>query len=574
MAQWQDGLGQVLSRLRDLTLSQKLAIGLGAALVALSLVWMAQWAAQPEMIALLPTQDLSADELGQVSAGLDALGVAHRVSGSRILVSASENRAGLLARLGLNDNLPKDTSIGFDGLVKEANPWISQEENNKRWTVAQQNMLAAALRGLTGVRDARVFLNINTQRRGFSRSEAPASASVMLVTRSGEPVSRSLALTAARLVSGAVRGLPLRNVEVLDASGTVALEWDAEESGGGVLERRAREHERRLSEAIKAQIAFDAAARVSVRVELDPTARESEVRTPLEGVETRVSTRSEETSRGMGSEPPGVQPNVGASVGAGRSAERTTRTDNDTELVPGLERTQTRTAAGEVREIFAAINISRSALVGIYRRSNPDAEAPTDEQIEAVFAVQAAKVVSQVQKLVKPQDPNQVAVAWYHDDPIGPVEGTGEAPALAMELIQRFGATSGLALLALAALGMMFRMSRGATSGEAFGIEIGLPREAVAAAQRAAEDARVAARRQPERSGTAAGAASSMGGEVPLAAIPVLSAADPVLLEGQEVDEGAVQVRQMIEQVVRVAEQDPEGIATLIAKLIDQPTRK
>jgi flagellar biosynthesis/type III secretory pathway M-ring protein FliF/YscJ len=576
MASLSDTLSRSLAQLRDLSFSQRLAIALGAALVAVSLIWMIQWAATPEMVPLLPGQTLATDELAQLRAGLEALGVPARVSGNTILVRAAENRAALLAQLGVRDQLPSDTSIGFDALVKEANPWISQEENNKRWTVAMQRELERVLRQLAGVKSAHVFLNLSGQRRGFTRQEPAASASLSLVMKGGEPVSRALALAAARLVAGAVRGLPLRNVEVIDGSGAVALDWESEQSVGGAgLARLRHEHEQRLTQMIRNQIGFDPALRVSVRVELDPTARESETRTPVEGVETRTSTRSQETTRGRAGEPAGVQPNV--AVGSPRAgvSEQSTISESESDLATGLEHKSERTSPGEVKEIFAAINVSHGALAAIYRRANPDKGEPALEDIEAIFRVQSEKIVKQVQKLVKPQDPNQVAVEWYY-------EGSGSAtPADApparsgvslTDYVQRYGATAGLGLLALVSMVLLLRVARVRETGEAFGIEIGMPKEAIDAARHAQQAVQAAAQAQKKvdarRPAAAVGVADDEDAVVSTQAVGV--AAD-ALLEGQEVDEGMVQVMKMLEQIGKISDRDTDAVAALIEKWMDRP---
>jgi len=66
----------------------------------------------------------------------------------------------------------------------------------------------------------------------------------------GDEVPRALALAAARLVSGAVAGLPAHNVEVLDATGKVALTWDEEQDAATVLDRKLAREEQRYAAKI------------------------------------------------------------------------------------------------------------------------------------------------------------------------------------------------------------------------------------------------------------------------------------------------------------------------------------
>ena len=129
-------------------------------------------------------------------------------------------------------------------------------------------------------------------------------------------------------------------------------------------------------------------------------------------------------------------------------------------------------------------------------------------------------------------------------------------------LVQRFGPQSGLALLALLSLGLMLRMARKDTASEAFGLEIGLPKEAIEAAQQAAQDAAAAAgsRARPGAAPGAPGEAVLETGEV---AIGQAAMTDGVLV-AQEVDEKTVQTNKMIEQVAQVVDADAENAASLL----------
>jgi hypothetical protein len=199
-------LARVFTQTRDLSRSQRLAILLGGLLVGVSLLGLLRWAATPEMTPLLD-QELQPDELARVRTGLELIKEPFRLVGQKILVRADANRSAILAQLQQQDKLPSDTSAGFSALVKESNPWISQAEHERRWTVALKQELEQVLRQFRGVKSASVFLPLNQERRRFAQQEAAATASITLVMAGGEPVGRDLAQAAAGLVCGAVRGL-------------------------------------------------------------------------------------------------------------------------------------------------------------------------------------------------------------------------------------------------------------------------------------------------------------------------------------------------------------------------------
>ncbi len=571
-------LGQIGRKLSGLALSQRIAILLGAALVALSLFWLTTWAATPDMAPLLP-QTLSNEELAAITSGLDTMSVSYRVEGSRVLVATGQNRTSLLAQLQQMEKMPTDTSVSFDALVKDPNPWISQEETDRRWTVAVRNELEGILRQFGGVREARVMLNMNARPRGFSRNEAPSSASVTLVMKSGEVVSRKLALAAARLVSGAVRGLPIQNVQVLDAQGVAAIEWEGEEAGGsGALERQRREYERQITQKIVGQLAFDPKVRVNVQVEVDYTERATKSSTPTTPVEISEQRSTEESTRVRSAAQPGVQPNTAVAAGGGGAPGGGDRSETSTSTVERLAGTtykEDRTPSGQLREAFAAINVSYSYLESVFKRRSGGDQAPTPQQIEETFEAEKARIVSQVTTFVKPQKPEQVRVDWYYDTPdaLEPVQ-TGSLDST-FNLVQTYGPQAGLGLLALLSLGMMLRMARGKDGGEAFGLELGLPKDAIEAARRAASDVAEAGDLVADgpRRGSRGRRVSRGGGDSAAAIIEEdigQAAITEGVLEAREIDEKTVQINKMVQQVQQMVSADEAAIGALLEQWVEK----
>lgn len=574
----QKTLARAAAQLKDMTLSQRLAILLGAVLVAGALVWMVQWAARPELVPLLE-QNLAAEEVAKIRAGLDAMGQTYEVRGSRIFVNPDANRSAVLAQLQQQDQMPADTSSGFRALVKESNPWLSQEENERRWTVAIQSELEAVLRQFRGVRQARVFLNLSSRSRGFSREQPAASASVTLIMAGGEPVPRPLAQAAARLVSGAVRGLPLKAVQVVDGSGASALDWEAEDSSGpGGLHQMRRDFERQIADKIRSQLAFDPKVRVNVQVELDLATRKTDSTTPTDPVDISEERSSEQKTRAARAAQPGVQPNTGLAVSAGGGGdESTTIETSKTEKLAGQTTKSELKPSGEIQSVLAAINVSYSYLEGVFKRQNPDAQRVTVEQIESTFEKEKTRITGQVKMLVKPQADEQVRVDWYYDVSDEPAAATPGGLDSTLAMAQKYAPHAGLAALALVSLGLMFRMARHNNRGESFGLELGLPKEAIEAARKASEDVAGVVRQKAAAAGAAVKAPGGVA--VPINADPALiqySAPSPVgqaagmegVLEAREVDERTVQVNKMVNQLEALADGETDAIAALIEQWV------
>ena len=578
MAALQNTVTQILMRLRDINTSQRIALLLGGALVAVSLVWLVHWAATPEMVPLLD-QDLRPEEIALVRAGLESMGERCDVRGNRMYIRAAANRQALLAQLQQQEKLPANTSAGFEALVKQSDPWISMEESNRRWTYALQKEIELVLRQLNGVQSASVFLNLGTHRTAFVRTQPPSSASVTLVMKHGDEVPRPLALAAARLVSGAVAGLPVHNVQVVDANGRVAIDWDSEQDATTQLDRKVAKEELRYAEKIRLQVP-DPKALVSVQVALNSTTSNTQTETPLKGVPRIERTTRDETVKARSSEQPGVQPNVGLAAGSGGLSESQQQETSETQTEVGLAKKVEATPAGDVEKVTAAISLSQTYLEGVYRRANPEAEAPTDAQIEAVFAREKTRLLAQVVQLVKPQNEENVAISRYYDTASAPVQA-GPTGALdsTLDMVRQYGPQGGLGLLALLSLGMLLRMARKSDVGESFGLELGLPEEAIEAAKVAAADVSTVANR-PEfmrttQRGPSVATAHAPSGAVPNAeselAAPIEQASiTEGMLVAQEVDAGTVQTRKMLDQVTQMVDTNAEVVAALIEQWVQR----
>lgn len=575
-------LARINSQLSQLAVSQRIAIVLGGVVVAGSMIWLVQWSATPEMTPLL-REELSTQQITSIRQALEEMGETSKEVGGRVWVRAAANKAAILAQLQLTDKMPADSSASFEALIKEANPWISQEENDRRWTIAMKSELERVLRQLNGVRDASVLLNLNARRHTFSRETPQASAAVTLVMAGGEPVSRKLAKAAARMVSGAVRGLPLKNVQVVDSNGSAAIDWEAEEDGGAAgLHQLRRDFEKQVSEKIRNHLAFDPKARINVQVELDLAAHSTDSSTPTDPVDVSEQKSTEQSTRGSRSGQPGVQPNVGVSAGGGGNEDVRTIETSRSEKVPGRVIKKEEKPGGEIQSIFAAVNISHSYLASVYRRQNPQGAEPDAAQIESIFQKEKPRIAAQVSVLLKPQTEEQVRVDWYYDvDAAGSAvsdAAAGGALDTTIAALQGHGPTVGLSALALVALGLMFRMARQTDRGESFGLELGLPKEAVEAARKASADvASVAGRGSSGKGGRAAsgsglgrsGGAGFVGGEYVdtaegVAPLPVGQAsATEGVLEAREVDERTVQVNKMIDQLGKFVSDDSDAVAAI-----------
>ncbi|PZW43028.1 flagellar M-ring protein FliF [Humitalea rosea] len=224
--------------------------GVGVAVLGLVL-WLALRAGQPAMALLYA--DLDARDAGQVVAALERQHVPYRLGGGGAQVFAPEEQVARLRLALARDGLPAGGSVGYEifdrGESLTTTPF-QQDVNRLR---ALEGELARTIRGLSGVRGARVHL-VLPRREPFSRERGEAQASVVLTMQGAQRLDREGVQAVLHLVSMAVPGLRPQGVSIVDSRGELlarggqALNGPA---GAASQEEARRALEMRLARAVE-----------------------------------------------------------------------------------------------------------------------------------------------------------------------------------------------------------------------------------------------------------------------------------------------------------------------------------
>ena len=114
-------LNFIAAQMSVLTLSQRVAIGLCAVLVAGSLLWLLQWSTAPEAVPLVNTK-FTYDDLQVAEEALKAEGVSYNVVGTRIYVREVD-RHNALRLLHAAGALPEGILFDMAAAVVDQNPF-------------------------------------------------------------------------------------------------------------------------------------------------------------------------------------------------------------------------------------------------------------------------------------------------------------------------------------------------------------------------------------------------------------------------------------------------------------------
>lgn len=202
----------------------KLGLMIGLAALAAIAVAALMWMRTPEYRVLF--SNLSDRDGGAIVAALSQMNVPYRFAdgGGAIMVPATQVHD---VRLRLaSQGLPKGGNVGFE-LLETQRFGLTQFQEQVNYQRALEGELARSIQALSAVQNARVHLAIPKQSVFLRESQKP-TASVLLSLYPGKVLERAQIAGIAHLVASSVPELQLKNVSVVDQSGTLLSTQPAE----------------------------------------------------------------------------------------------------------------------------------------------------------------------------------------------------------------------------------------------------------------------------------------------------------------------------------------------------------
>ncbi|MBU8538521.1 flagellar basal-body MS-ring/collar protein FliF [Falsiroseomonas tokyonensis] len=209
-------MGALIAQLRGLG-PLRLAALVGVGLGVLGLVAMLALRASEPPMALL-YGDLDPRDAGQMVASLERARIPHRLSAGGAQIVVPESDVPRIRLMMAREGLPSGGSVGYEifdrGESLTTTPF-QQDVNRLR---ALEGEIARSIRGLTGVRTARVHL-VLPRREPFSRERGEAQASVVLTMQGAQRLDREGVQAVLHLVAAAVPGLRPQQISIVDSRG-------------------------------------------------------------------------------------------------------------------------------------------------------------------------------------------------------------------------------------------------------------------------------------------------------------------------------------------------------------------
>lgn len=355
---------------------------------------------RPAMSPLYSNLDLK--DSGEIVAMLESQKIPYelRANGTQVLVPGD-----MVAKVRIEmaaDGLPAGGSVGYEIFDKEQSFTTSNFVQNVNQIRALEGELARTISSIKGVDSARVHL-VLPQRQLFTRDRSDATASIILKMRGSSRLDAKQVSAIQHLAAGAVPGLKINNVSIIDNQGELLARGGDDEgsgavSGGNSNDMRAS-YENRLARSIESMLGRTLGpdkvqAQVSAQMNFDRIVQKTEAYDPEGAVPRSVQSISEnnQTTEAAAGGAVSVQQNLpegqnAQGSGAANNQNRSERVEETTNFEI------TRTETQKVQEVGEVERLSVSVLVdGVYS---------TDAEGKEIYQPRSKEELEQIETLVK-----------------------------------------------------------------------------------------------------------------------------------------------------------------------------
>ncbi len=545
----------VVTQLKGLQSTAKMLIFALMVILTLSLFLVAQLAGRPSMVAL--PLSLDGDTRTAVLAYLEQAQVPYQERNGQLLVPADRQNT-VLTQLSAREVVGV-ADLDFSKIMENESPFLTREQNRKRWLVTKMQVLSAQISRFSGIERATVVID-EPEKSGFGRNHLTPTATVTVWPR-GEGLSPHMIEAIANAVAGAQPGMKAHDVRIIDAkSNTHHRARSAEQLAGSNHMEIKQKAELQMKAKIEDLLATIPGVVVAVNVM--PDTREVEERKdnyedPKVGPLSSDRRLLEQRSQSRGAEP-GVLPNTGADIASGGASGSQLTDESSSERTEPMfprDAQHIKDKKGNALKINATIGVPRSHFVALFRtnRNDPDA-VPENAALDAIVTSEKDRIKAMVEPLIDtaPYPGAQAGtvvvsmIGDMHAQGVGMTPGLpnmvgGAAPPAGSVVAAPFDGDllkylllTGLSLLSLALMFMMVRkagvQSQLPTAEDIVGVPPPLPTD------------------QSEIVGEAEESAPAM--------------------EGVELDEAALRHKQMLGQISDMVRQNPDEVANLLRRWI------
>lgn len=160
--------------------------------------------------------NLTPSETGSIKESLDTRGVTSQIAEGGTTIMVPEETVDTLKVELAAEGIPKSGNIDYSFFSQNAGIGMTENEFNVLKLDAMQTELADLMKGIDGVQDAKVMINLPEQSIFVNDKDDAASASIVLHTKPGYQFKEEQIRSLYHLVSKSVPNLPTDNIVIMN----------------------------------------------------------------------------------------------------------------------------------------------------------------------------------------------------------------------------------------------------------------------------------------------------------------------------------------------------------------------
>ncbi|MCB4203749.1 flagellar M-ring protein FliF [Deferribacterales bacterium Es71-Z0220] len=385
-----DIYSQFLEVFSKMNLMQKVSIVGAVFAVIISSIVLIVWANKPVYKTLY--YNLNQQDAASVIEKLKERQVPYQLKDSGRTIEVPQNFV-YETRIELaKEGVPSGGGAGFE-LFDKTSFGMTEFVQNVNYQRALQGELARTIASLNEVKEARVHLTIPKERL-FISEESEAKAAVILNLNG--PIDRGQVKAIASLVAGAVKGLKLENVQIVDTQGRLLSDFLNEDNLGVMLSQTQLEYTKKRESYLKNKVsslldsvlgAGNAVVQVSLEMDFNKEEVTKEEYDPNPVLRSQQSTEVSSTnSKNVPQGVPGVQSNLAEPDITGNSGNsQYSKTDEVQNFEVGKTVTKQLKSPGEIKRLTVAVVLNDKVVIEEVNGKKVQKFVPrTTEEVERI----------------------------------------------------------------------------------------------------------------------------------------------------------------------------------------------
>ncbi|NPC92572.1 flagellar M-ring protein FliF [Bacillus sp. WMMC1349] len=197
---------------------QKILMISGIVTVVILSIVIGVFASSEKMVPLY--KDLTAEETGQIKQVLDEKGIPSEIDTDGSVIKVPEEQVDSLKVDLAAEGLPKSGSIDYSFFGENAGFGMTDNEFDVLKVKATQTELSNLMKGMEGIKDSKVMINLPKDSVFIGEEKPQASASIVLQIKPGYTLDQSEVNGLYHLVSKSIPNLDEKNIVIMDQNST------------------------------------------------------------------------------------------------------------------------------------------------------------------------------------------------------------------------------------------------------------------------------------------------------------------------------------------------------------------